>query len=191
MKLAKQDLLAALRLRYDHYSAQAIFETALAKAGLDDLAEYDLAQVAAFRAALSRVGDRLANVDERLDMLTDVVGGAAVVPAPVEKILEPGIHEIETPKPVETTITLAGIDVDDGDQVLVCGELPVLGMWDPERARAMTREGMYWLTKIVVPLGTDVPFKFLRKTADGTVVWEAGHNRQLLAKPRIEATWGA
>ena len=187
MKLAKSDLLAALRLRYDHYSAGSIFEAAIERAGLPDRDDYDAQQIAAFRAALGSVGDRLANVDARLDALVEVV--APEPPAAKPVVLAPGIHEVEAPPHVETTIVLAGIDTRDGDQVLVCGGLSALGDWNPEKARTMERDGMYWITKLAVPAGTDVPFKFLRRTADGTVIWEDGHDRQLLPEPRIEATW--
>ncbi|MBA3500391.1 MAG: CBM20 domain-containing protein [Myxococcota bacterium] len=186
MTLAKHDLLAALRLRYDHYSAVSIFEATLERAGLPDQDDYDAKQVAAFRAALTRVGDRLANVEARLDVLAE---GTPPVMTELTPDLAPGIHEVAATPHVETTITLAGVDVADGDEVLVCGGFPALGDWNPEKAAAMTCEGMHWAAKITVPRGTDVPFKFLRRTADGTVIWEDGENRQLVAKPRIEATW--
>lgn len=193
MKLAKHDLLAALRLRYDHYSASSIFEVTLERAGMRDQDDYDLKEVAAFRAALARVGDRLANVDARLDALLEVVPAVLAKPteepAKAKKAPAPGIYQTEATPLTETTITLAGIDADDGDQVLVCGGLAALGDWNPEKAPLMKREGAYWLAKVTVPPGTDVPFKFLRRTADGTVIWEDGDNRQLVPRPRIEATW--
>lgn len=204
MKLAKSDLLAALRLRYDHYSATSIFEATLARANLPDQDAYDEKQIATFRSALARVGDRLQNVELRIDALLAEPATAkpepaakpepepAVKPAPAKPApppIAPGIHEVEATPPVETTITLAGIDVKDGEQVLVCGETDVLGDWNPEKAPAMKREGAYFLAKVRVPPGTELPFKFLRKTADGAVIWEDGENRQLAPKPRIEATW--
>ncbi len=186
MKLAKQDLLAALRLRYDHYSAQSMFEASLERAGLPDQDDYDETQVTDFRTALSGIGDRLVNVEARLDGLLEV--GPAAHPT-VKETAAPGIHLVEAVLPVETTITLAGIDAAEGDEVLVCGGLASLGDWNPAQARTMERDGMYWITRLEVPAGTDVPFKFLRRTADGTVIWEDGHNRQLVPKRRIEATW--
>ena len=186
MKLAKSDLLAALRLRYDHYSSVSILEAAIERAGLPDEDDYDANQVAAFRAALAKVGDRLANVDARLDAL---LGGDVPVNTEPTPHLAPGIYEVVAQPHVETTIVLSGVETADGDEVLVCGEFDALGMWNPDKAPAMTREGAYWAAKITVPRGTDVPFKFLLRTADGTVIWEDGENRQLVAKPRIEATW--
>ncbi len=185
MKLEKSDLLAALRLRYDHYSATSIFETTLARANLPDQETYDERQIDAFRTALVRVGDRLQNVEARIAALL----AEPTYVVPVKPTAAPGIYEVEATPPIETTITLAGIDLEDGEQVRVCGETDVLGDWNPEKAPAMKREGAYFLATVRVPPGTDVPFKFLRKTADGAVIWEDGENRQLTPKPRIEATW--
>jgi hypothetical protein len=69
MKIAKHDLIAALRLRYDHYSATSVFDTAVARAGLADQADYDAQQVDQFLVALRRVGDRLVNVENRIASL--------------------------------------------------------------------------------------------------------------------------
>lgn len=81
MKLAQDDLLAALRLRYDHYSARSTFDNALARAGLPDQPTYDVAQVAAFRAALARVGDRLGPVEAALDRLLGAAPASQATPA--------------------------------------------------------------------------------------------------------------
>ena len=191
MKLEKSDLLAALRLRYDHYSATSIFEATLARANLPDQETYDERQIDAFRTALVRVGDRLQNVEVRIAALLAESAPAKPEPAKPEPAepSAPGIHEVAATPPIETTITLAGIDIEDGEQLRVCGETDVLGDWNPEKAPAMKREGAYFLATVRVPPGTDVPFKFLRKTADGAVIWEDGENRQLTPKPRIEATW--
>lgn len=371
MKLAKHDLLAALRLRYDHYSAQSILELALARAGLPEQDAYALPELAAFRAALAKVGDRLANVEARLDALLEAGGGTSSSDAPerlskeIPKDLSKGTtddpdrakrgaatdddarpgkrgshggagakrdattaaidddasasrdaataetaaaddeastakrgsddgtgatrsvaphddagagkrgadgapgakreatavtdadtgagkrgadggpgarhdaataatdaaagakrgaataatdddagavkrgsdggagakrggakagpDDASTPRGgatvVATTILLAGVQVGDGEQVLVCGGADVLGDWDPARAPRMKREGETWLATVEVPAGAAVPFKFLRRTADGTVIWEDGDDRELVAKPRIEATW--
>src|SRR5215210_5947971 len=139
MKLAKQDLIAALRLRYDHYSATSVFETAVAKAGLPEQDEYDAQQVATLRAALRRVADRLTNVEARIDSLLDAAPAAAPAPAPepekkVEKKVEKKADTKPEAKVVETTIALAGLQAPDGEQVLVGGGSAVLGDWNPEKA---------------------------------------------------------
>src|SRR5688500_702532 len=168
MKLAKEDLLAALRLRYDHYSAQSIFETTLARAPLPDQEAYDEAQLTLFRVTLKRVGDRIEKVDARIDSLLAAPAPAVIVasPEPAKPALAPGIHETDQgPKPVETTITLTGVDIKEGDQILVCGGFAALGNWDPDHAAAMKRDGMHWRTTITVPPKTDAQFKFLRRNA--------------------------
>src|SRR5689334_15771813 len=117
MKLAKHDLIAALRLRYDHYSATSVFENALAKAGLPDQAEYEAPQVEQFRAALRRVADRLTNVEARIDSLLEAAPQAKSEPPKAETKPEPK-PEPKTEKKaeaksdakvVETTIALAGV----------------------------------------------------------------------------------
>ncbi|HLL20623.1 MAG TPA: CBM20 domain-containing protein, partial [Kofleriaceae bacterium] len=101
----------------------------------------------------------------------------------------PGIHETAAPPRVKTTIIVTGVDTADDEQVLVCGGLATLGDWEPANALAMQRDGAIWAATIEVPPGAEASFKFLRRSADGTVTWETGEDRRLVAKPRIEATW--
>lgn len=89
----------------------------------------------------------------------------------------------------DTTIVLTGVELDDDDQVLICGASSEIGDWDPERARPMSRKGDEWLTTVKLPADAKVAFKFLRRTSKGEVIWEGGDDRMLVAKPRIEATW--
>ena len=70
MRIAKHELVAALSLRYDHYSATTMFDAARSQAELADKPDYDAAEIAAFRTALARIGDRLDRVNARLDLLT-------------------------------------------------------------------------------------------------------------------------
>lgn len=93
--------------------------------------------------------------------------------------------------PIATTFALTGVDADEDDEVLVCGGDAALGDWDPERARPMAKKGEAWLATVDVTPGAEISFKFLRRTADGEVIWEGGPNRTLDgdAKPRIDATW--
>jgi hypothetical protein len=53
----------------------------------------------------------------------------------------------------------------------------------------MTRKGDHWVATLPLAPDTDVAFKFVRLAKDGTAVWEDGDDRQLVAKPMIEATW--
>ena len=86
----------------------------------------------------------------------------------------------------ETRIVLTGIELADGDALFVCGDRVELGNWDPERARPMMRDGDAWIA--VVPRGEGV-FKFLRRTEDGDVTWEAGDNREIGMAAKIETSW--
>ena len=205
MKLTTQDLIAALRLRYDHHSAQTLFEAARDRAGLADQPAYDAREIAAWRAALARIGDRLDNVWIRLDALLEtapaVVEAKPVVePKKPEAKPEPKVEakveanpEVKPPavedKSIETTIAVAGVEVKEGEEVLICGGLGELGDWDPTRARLMSRDGDRWLTTLKLPTAAQVAFKFLRRDPDGNVEWEGGENRDLVAKPRIDAVW--
>jgi hypothetical protein len=210
MTVAKKDLVAALRTRYDHYSAESMFDAARERAGLDDKSAFDAQEIAKFRDALRKVGDRLGPVDAVIDELLAKPADAqpaapppAAAPAPAPKAAAP-VTAAPAPEPapaakpaapapaagpVETTIALAGVTAGEGEQILICGGHADLGNWDPEQARAMRRDGDAWITTVKVAPDTDAPFKFLRRGADGKVVWEKGDDRRLVAKPRIEATW--
>jgi hypothetical protein len=200
MKLTTDDLIAALRLRYDYYSAQTMLESALAQAAIPLKDAYDAAEIAMFRAALSRIGDRLAAVDTRLDSLVGSAAPASAA-APSAKPAAPAVASPPAPVPVvapakpetvetvETVITLTGVPVDEDEQVLVCGGLPELGDWDVARARPMVREGDRWLAKLELAAGTEAAFKFVRCAPDGSATWEAGANRSLVAVPSIETSW--
>lgn len=90
MKLARHDLVAALSLRYDHYSSQSLFEAACKRANLTDQEDYSVAEVAAFRAALATLGDRLQRVDDRLDSLLGTSEPAAKPAAATAKSVPGG-----------------------------------------------------------------------------------------------------
>jgi Starch binding domain len=178
MQLAKADLVAALRLRFDHYSATTMFDAARERAALADKPAYDVAEVAAFRTALESIADRLDRVNARIESLV-----ADAPPPPPVAAPKPA------PQAIETTIALSGVDVHEGDQVLICGGFAALGDWDPDRACRMSRKGDRWVATLALAPDVDVAFKFLRRAGDGTVVWESGDDRQLVAKPMIEAMW--
>lgn len=253
MTIAKAQLIDALRLRYDHYSAATVFDIARQRVEIEDKADYSMKEVRSLRAAIELVGDRvgvvLAAVDEMLASGPAGEPGAAPTaakdkqpkaeaakaevakaeaakaesakaeaakpePAKTEaakteaakpdKSEPPKVHpktekseldkaQAKTDKSAPTTadvveIVLKGLEVADGEQVMVCGAFEELGDWDPERARPMARKGDAWLTTVKLVPDATVAFKFLRRTADGTVIWETGDDRHLVA-PRVEATW--
>lgn len=92
-------------------------------------------------------------------------------------------------EPAETTIIVTGVPAEEGEEVLVCGGDENLGDWDPARARPLARKGAVWMTTIKLAPDARVPFKFLKRTAGGEVIWEDGDDRDLVAKQPVEATW--
>lgn len=195
MRIAKDELVAALGLRYDHYSATTIFETARHRAELADKPEYDAAELAAFRAALSRVGDRLDKVNARLDALA---GAPAEAPPEPKAEAKPEEAKPEAPKkkgkkaeateakPEPTVVSLSGLELADGDELLMCGDF--VG-WDVAQARPLTRAGDRWQAALELDPGTEVAFKFLRRTPTGDVAWEPGENRKVVGGAKLDATW--
>ncbi len=229
MTVDKDALHAALRLRYDYFSAQSVLEIVRQRAGLDDKPAFDAADMLAFRAALVAHGDRTDRVLAKVD---ELLGGAPAAPeepvaaapakpvaaapakpvaaepakggkggkskaeteaAPIEAKAAAVAPAKETAAPaadaIETAISLKGLEVAAGEQVLICGGFPDIGDWDPEKARPLAREGELWLTTIKLAPDTEVSFKFLRRDADGKVVWETGENRSVTAAQPLEAIW--
>jgi hypothetical protein len=76
MSTTKDILVDALRVRYDAYSAETVFELACNRAGLEGKTTFEVRELAAFRGALEKVGDRVGGVLARID---DLLGGTAVV----------------------------------------------------------------------------------------------------------------
>jgi glycosidase len=66
-----------------------------------------------------------------------------------------------------------------GQNVYVVGSIPELGSWDPAKASEVMMNPNYpqWFLPVSVPKATQFEFKFIKKDANGTVVWEGGSNR--------------
>ncbi|HZG56705.1 alpha-amylase family glycosyl hydrolase [Paenibacillus sp.] len=66
-----------------------------------------------------------------------------------------------------------------GENVHIVGSLPELGSWDPAKSTEamMTPNYPEWFLPVSVPAGTTFEFKFIKKDANGNVVWESGGNR--------------
>ncbi len=221
MTVDKDALVAALRLRYDYFSAESVFEIVRQRAGLGDKAALDAAEMRAFRTALVAHGDRTDRVVAQID---ELLGGAPAAaesapakvpatepakpakggkgkpepeakPAEAAPAKEAALAEAAPAKgedaagPIETTISLKGLEVTDGEEVLICGGLSEIGDWDPDKARPLTREGELWSTTIKLAPDAEISFKFLRRDAEGKVVWETGDNRSVTAAQPLDATW--
>jgi len=218
MSTSKDTLVNVLRVRYDAYSAEAVFQMACARAGLENTSTFEARELRAFRDAVERVGDRVTSVLAQIDDLIESAGGKpegkpaakAEAPKPEPAKAEPAKAEpakaepakaeaakkpepaakLETaPSAAGTMITLRGVDIDEDDQMFVCGALEDFGNWDPSLARPMVREGDGWLTRVELAADAEVAFKFLRRGPDGEVTWEPGGNRVVRANERVDATW--
>lgn len=216
MPISKDHLVDVLRVRYDAYSAEAVFTNACARAGLDGTTSFDQRSLATFRAALEQVGDRVGGVLSRIDaLLAD--GSPAAEPSvepkaepekkaktKAEKATEPTVDKAAKPTreqasaptvdkagapTPETTIVLRGLELDEGEQLFVCGAHPTIGDWEPDGAHPMTRVGAEWLAMLELPPEAEVAFKFLVRDAAGEVTWEAGGNRTVRASEQLDATW--
>jgi hypothetical protein len=72
MSISKDTIVDALRVRYDSYSAETVFEMACQRADLQGKTTFENRELAAFRTALEKVGDRVGGVLARID---EMLGG--------------------------------------------------------------------------------------------------------------------
>jgi hypothetical protein len=75
--IAKAQLIDALRLRYDHYSAEAVFDIARQRVEIEDKAEYSVKEAKSLRAAIELSGDRVGSALAAIDSLLDAAPAAA------------------------------------------------------------------------------------------------------------------
>jgi phosphatidylserine/phosphatidylglycerophosphate/cardiolipin synthase-like enzyme len=69
-----------------------------------------------------------------------------------------------------------------GDRLVVTGNHPALGSWDPWQGIPMdTSESLFpnWTGRALLPAGTRLEYKYVTLTASGGVWWEPGPNRAL------------
>ncbi|SFP00797.1 alpha-amylase [Amycolatopsis arida] len=79
-----------------------------------------------------------------------------------------------------------------GQQVLVVGDVPQLGGWDPARGVALSaRDYPVWTGSVRLPEGQRFEYKLVKRAPDGNVVWESGPNRQhtVTGPTTLIATW--
>ncbi len=71
-----------------------------------------------------------------------------------------------------------------GENVYVVGNIDELGNWDPSKAYMPFHNPNYpeWFLPVSVPANKTLEFKFIKKDANGNVIWEGGTNR-VLASP--------
>lgn len=69
-----------------------------------------------------------------------------------------------------------------GENVFITGSISQLGSWNTANAVALsasqyTSSNPVWSVTINLPVGTTFQYKFIKKEADGSVVWESDPNR--------------
>lgn len=84
MTYAKDAVIAALRLRYDHYSAESMFGVVRERASLADKAAYEAGELRALREVLAHMNDRLGGVVARLDDMLGAPAAPSAAPAKPE-----------------------------------------------------------------------------------------------------------
>ncbi len=83
---------------------------------------------------------------------------------------------------VELELTAERADTSWGDVVLVVGELPELGAWDPAQGLALRGQAWpRWSAKLRLPWGVRSEYKLVVRRSDGRLEWEPGDNRLLTA----------
>jgi alpha-amylase len=79
---------------------------------------------------------------------------------------------------VSERFTVAGAPT--GTPIYLVGSIGALGGWAPASAIPMTQSGSMWSVTVTgLPAGTAIQYKYLQKTAAGTVTWEPGDNHAL------------
>jgi hypothetical protein len=77
-----------------------------------------------------------------------------------------------------------------GENVYISGNIPELGNWDPTKATEAMLNPSYpdWFLPVSVPKNTTFQFKFIKKNAAGTVIWEGGSNRSFTSSSSSTGT---
>lgn len=65
-----------------------------------------------------------------------------------------------------------------GENIYIVGSIPELGAWDTDKCTEAMLCPSYpeWFLPVSVPANTTFEFKFIKKDADGNVIWESGSN---------------
>ncbi|KAJ9172486.1 hypothetical protein P3X46_015716 [Hevea brasiliensis] len=65
-----------------------------------------------------------------------------------------------------------------GDQFLLVGDDPILGLWNPTNAVPMNwSDGHIWSVELDVPIESTIQFKFIIKQSNGDMFWQPGPDR--------------
>ena len=130
----------------------------------EDLARIESSELAAaFEGEMGRLWDRYADVEAR-----DAARAAYGVD-----------HPVRARGPVRFASQHDGTAW--GDAVVVVGDAPELGAWDPQRGLRLDPSAWpSWRAEVSLRAGSRVQYKLVVLGADGSVRWESGANRALV-----------
>lgn len=106
-------------------------------------------------------------------LVDEGVASTAVLPPP---------PDVSSPDPVKTVQVKFVLQKQCafGQQFIVVGDDPALGLWDPTKATVLDwSEGHVWTAKKDLPASKSIEFKFLLRDPSGQVCWQHGCNRTL------------
>ncbi|KAK6943101.1 Carbohydrate binding module family 20, partial [Dillenia turbinata] len=67
-----------------------------------------------------------------------------------------------------------------GEQFLIVGDDPMLGLWDPESAIPLEwSDGHLWTLEMDIPMEKSIQYKFILKGITGKILWQPGPDRIL------------
>ncbi|KAI3988913.1 hypothetical protein MKX01_016484 [Papaver californicum] len=67
-----------------------------------------------------------------------------------------------------------------GQDILVVGDDPIIGVWDPSNAIPLEwSDGHLWSVQLDIPINKSIQFKFILKEPTGEVIWQPGPDRVL------------
>jgi len=119
------------------------------------------------------------------DLMTDATIETSVVTVPAGGVRLVALPPQEAPPPGERTlrVTVANAPRAPGDELVVVGNGPRLGNWDPAAGIGPAQpDGAGFAVELNHPVGDVLEFKAVIRHADGTVTWQPGENRYLLVE---------
>src|SRR5690606_29458073 len=73
-----------------------------------------------------------------------------------------------------------GAEAGWGDQIVLVGNRPELGAWDPTRGIPLSGNRYpRWSVSLALPPASRVEYKYVRRQTNGATRWEEGTNRSL------------
>ncbi|CEL62904.1 alpha-amylase [Rhizoctonia solani AG-1 IB] len=88
----------------------------------------------------------------------------------------------------------ASVETNADENLFVVGSIPQLGNWAPSNAIAMSSSSLpTWNVNVTILAETEFYYKYIRKTSNGSVIWESDPNRSAVTPPSgsltLDDTW--